>query len=75
MIGGVPMAYTFPELLRTMRTRRGLSQKQLAEKLRVSQAAVSLWETGAKYPSLDRLYDLAAVLGCRVAQLVDDKEA
>ena len=69
------MAYTFPELLRTMRMRRGLSQKQLAEKRRVSQVAVSLWETGAKYPSLDRLYDLAAVLGCRVAQLVDDKEA
>ncbi len=68
------MAYTFPKLLRTMRTRRGLSQKQLAEKLRVSQVAVSLWETGAKYPSLDRVYDMAAVLGCRVAQLVDDKE-
>ena len=37
------------ELIRRLRTDMGLTQKQLAEKLHVSDKAVSKWETGVSH--------------------------
>lgn len=34
------------EILLELRTRQGLSQEQLAEKVHVTRQAVSRWETG-----------------------------
>lgn len=39
----------FGPYLRELRTRRGLTQEQVAEALRVSGAAVSKWENGLSY--------------------------
>lgn len=41
------------ELIRRLRTEKGLTQKQLAEKISVSDKAVSKWECG-RLP--DRIY-------------------
>jgi len=48
-----------------------LSQKQLAEKLGVSQPVVSLWETGAFHPSHDMLEKLSAVLEADLEKSLD----
>ncbi len=54
----------FGELLRRFRTHKGLSQKQLAEKIGASREAVSLWERGNYKPEVDTiLYELVRVLG------------
>lgn len=39
----------FGPFLRDLRTRRGLTQEQVAEALHVSGAAVSKWENGLSY--------------------------
>ena len=66
--------YCLPDNLRRLRERRGLSQRQLARKIFVSQAALSAWETGQKIPALDRLSDLAEALGCNPSKLIDPWE-
>ena len=43
----------------------GLSQEQLAEKLRIDPKEVDLYETGAKRISADRLLRIAKALGVR----------
>lgn len=46
---------SFPEQIKNIRMANGLSQKEMAEKLFVSQQAVSRWETGASYPDVPTL--------------------
>lgn len=47
-----------------------MTQKELAAVLRVSPSTVSSWETSSKYPTIDRLYDIARVLGVSVTMLI-----
>lgn len=51
------------ELIRKLRTELGLTQRQLAEKINVSDKAVSKWECGNGCPDLSLLTALADVLG------------
>ena len=60
----------FGPYLRELRTRRGLTQEQVAEALRVSGAAVSKWETGKCLPDLTKLETLAEVLGVGILDLM-----
>lgn len=57
-------------LIRTMRTEKGITQKQLAEQLNVSNAAVSKWENGHGFPDVSLLEPLAAALNITVTELV-----
>ena len=52
----------FGPFLRDLRTRRGLTQEQVAEALHVSGAAVSKWENGKCLPDLTKLETLAEIL-------------
>lgn len=53
------------EILLELRTKRGLSQEQLAEEVHVTRQAVSRWETGETVPNtetlklLSRLFDVS----------------
>lgn len=51
------------ELIRVLRTDMGLTQKQLAEMLHVSDKAVSKWECGKGCPDLSLLTALSEVFG------------
>ena len=46
------MSKTFPEVLSQMRRSRGLSQRQAAAELNISQALLSHYENGAREPGL-----------------------
>ena len=43
------------EIFLELRTRRGFSQEQLAEKIHVTRQAVSRWETGETVPNTETL--------------------
>ena len=60
----------FGPLLRDLRTRRGLTQEQVAGALRVSGAAVSKWENGKCLPDLAKFEDLARILNVGVSDLM-----
>jgi transcriptional regulator with XRE-family HTH domain len=53
----------FGNRVRVARTRRGLTQSQLGERLGVKRSAVSGWEKGRSTPPQDRLYEMADALG------------
>lgn len=55
--------------IKEYRIKKGISQARLAELVDTTQAAVAMWETGARTPRTDKLPRLAEVLGCSVADL------
>ena len=60
---------------RLIRARRnaGLTQAQIAERLGVSDKAVSGWERGMSPPRFQRLSALANILGTTTGYLMDDE--
>lgn len=57
-----------------LRKMNGLTQQQLAEKLDVSNKAVSKWELGETTPELDNIHQLAAIFNVSYDYLLSDKE-
>jgi len=60
----------FPRRLRSARELRNLSQADLAERARLQQAAVSLYESGTRRPSLRNLRRLSDALEVTTDYLV-----
>lgn len=58
-------------LIRTLRTERGLTQKQIADDLGISPKTVSKWECGQGCPDLSLWRELAVILGADVEQLME----
>lgn len=56
--------------LKIMRIRRGLTQKQLAEKVGIEFHAISAYENGWRFPRRDILDRLAEKLECEVKDIV-----
>ena len=65
---------TLAEKILSLRTERGMSQDDLAEKLEVSRQSVSKWETAQSTPDLDKIIRLADLFGVSVDELVRDGE-
>lgn len=55
------------------RRRLGLTQKNLAEQLYVSNQAVSKWERGQSLPDVELLIPLAEILGVTVTELLEGR--
>ncbi len=56
------------------RAERGLTQRQLAERLYVSDKTVSKWERGLSLPSVPLLVPLAGALGLSISELMACEE-
>ncbi len=56
--------------IRLLREQKGYTQKQLAERLLVSDKAVSKWESGRGLPDISLIEPLARTLGVSVAELL-----
>lgn len=61
---------TMGQRLLALRTRAGLSQEALAERLGVSRQSISKWETDGSIPDLDRLIRLSEIFGVTLDELV-----
>ena len=57
------------ENIRTLRKARGLTQKELAEKLDISDKTVSRWESGVQLPEASLIPQLAAVFCVSIDEL------
>ena len=52
------------------RKKKNLTQAQLAEKLNITDRAISKWETGKAMPDSDIMLDLCDILGIKVNELL-----
>ena len=58
------------EKLKAIRDAKGVTQVQLAKRLKCKQPNVSAWEKGHVTPTDDTVAKIARVLGCKPADLV-----
>ena len=65
----------FGKKVATLRKEKGLTQSELAEKLNISNKAISRWETGEGYPEITILTSLAKELGVTVDELLNYSQA
>ena len=49
------------ERIKSLRLKRGLTQKELGEQLDVSTVSIRHWETGTKSPSMSAIISLAQI--------------
>lgn len=62
-------------LIAALRKERGWTQKALAEKLCVTDRAVSKWERGAGFPDISLLVKLSGLLGVSAEELIQGERA
>jgi len=60
----------FHEKLQELRKGRGLTQEELAEVLYVSRTAISKWESGRGYPSIDSLKEISSYFSVTIDELL-----
>ena len=58
------------KFIRIKRENAGLSQKQFAEQLFVTESAVSKWERGVNYPDITMISDICRVLNISEKELI-----
>ena len=58
------------KFISSCRKDKGLTQMQLAEKLNISNRAVSKWETGKSIPDVSIMLELCEILGITVNELL-----
>ena len=64
----------FNEKLQNLRKQKGLTQEELAETLYVSRTAISKWESGRGYPSIDSLKEIAKFFSVTIDELLSGDE-
>ncbi|MCR4924862.1 MAG: helix-turn-helix domain-containing protein [Clostridiales bacterium] len=64
----------FHEKLQKLRASENLTQEELAEKLYVSRTAISKWESGRGYPSIDSLKTIAKYFNITIDELICSDE-
>lgn len=65
----------FKERLKEARQMNGISQRELARKVFLSQQTIGKYETGVATPSPEMVKKMAAVLGVSVGWLLEAEEA
>ena len=61
----------FSEKIQKLRKQNNLTQEELAEKLFISRTAISKWESGKGYPSIDVLKQISVLFDISVDNLVN----
>ena len=64
----------FHEKLQELRKNKGLTQEALANELFVSRTAISKWESGKGYPSIDSLKEISKYFSVTIDDLLSSEE-
>ncbi len=62
------------EFIQALRKEKNLTQAELAEKLRITDRAVSKWERGKSLPDASLMLDLCDILGITVNELLSGEK-
>ena len=68
------MKKTLGNMIAELRKQKGMTQLELAEKMGVTDKAVSKWERDLSYPDINSLSNLAENLGVSVEELMQIKK-
>ena len=60
----------FGEKLQELRKNKDMTQEELAEALYVSRTAISKWESGRGYPSIDSLKEISRFFSVSIDELL-----
>lgn len=60
------------KLIQTLRKEQGLTQKELAQAVGVSDKAISKWENGNGFPDVSNMLDLCRSCSCNFTDAVCD---
>jgi transcriptional regulator with XRE-family HTH domain len=71
----MPRWVVSPDAFYARRTEAKLSQRELAERVGVTQGAVSMWETGTQPPALRTFFAVVRALDCKIEDLLIDLDA
>ena len=66
--------HEFGERLRAFRKQQKLTQKQLGQRINISNATISQWEDGALNPGLTHIVNLCEAFGLSLDDLLDLKK-
>lgn len=64
---------TFGNMVAVLRKEKGMTQLELAEKMGVTDKAVSKWERDLSFPDVSSIPKLAEILGVSVDELMQNK--
>ena len=64
----------FNEKLQELRKQKELTQEELAKTLYVSRTAISKWESGRGYPTIDSLKAIAKLFSVTIDELLSGDE-
>ena len=62
------------KFIASCRKEKNLTQEQLAEKLYITDRAVSKWERGLSLPDADKMLDLCSILDINVNELLNGEK-
>lgn len=62
---------TFADVIVQLRKEKGMTQQELADKLHITDKAVSKWERNLSYPDITSISKLAEILGVESSYLLD----
>ncbi len=65
--------YEFGKFLAQLRKEKGLTQIQLAERLNVTDKAVSRWETGKNYPDIEMFEKISNIFDISISELLEGR--
>ena len=60
----------FADTLKKLRTKKGLSQRELSKQINVTRTAITKWESGSRLPDVAMIKRLSEVLGVDVSTLL-----
>lgn len=66
--------YNYSIKIKEIRKKKGISQNSLAKSMNTKQQVVSRYERQESTPSLDRLVEIAQILGVTLDELVEFKQ-
>lgn len=72
---GVALNHLIGKAIAKYRKQANLSQEQLAEALGIGYEAVSRMERGVVIPTVDRLIEIAEIVGCPVTELLNQSSS